>query len=1542
MVAHSVTQSLGANVTNNVITLTNGATLVHSATSLTLNQTLNVKGANTYVNGTAENWNGMIIGDGTLLLNLTNNQLTTGGNNAWNSNVWAGFAGTVILTGGGNLRFDANNASTFTMGSRHATFDLGTTNNTMNERGATGIAVHTTFLGALKGGRLTAISANGTSGTTNTFQIGDANLNTTFSGKINNASGVFTAVTKSGSGTLALDNTNGYSGSTLIQQGSLALTPIGNIRNSISITVVSNAAFDVSAGQFDGVSATNDWAVAASQTLAGGGVITGNVTTATGTIAPGFGTNFGVLSFSNNLTLNAGAANVFKAGGGANDQIKVAGNLTLNGVTVIVTPPSGASVITDGSYPLFAWSGALTGDANSITLVYSAQPGTITLATNLVTKQIVLQVSGAAVKSLTWKGDGSANNWDHSSLNWLNGAVSSAFAELDNVTFNDSGSINPPVDLVEVVNPSSLVFNTTNKNYVLTSSGGQISGLTGLTKNGPGTVILDENNNYSGATTINAGTLQVGNNDTSGTLGTGSLVNNGTLVYDRVDTVTLASALSGSGALVQNGTNGNLVLTADSVNGGGVLVNAGTLQMGDGTSIHGSTTSGITNNATLHYYYNGDVTIANTLSGSGTVLYDLATGNHTYTIPVNFTNINFTGTNILNVGIRLHASDGNGGYILGNGGVVDVESSGSQIWLDRSATSYNQTFILSGTGWTGDATPVGAMRIFGCTVSGPVILTGDTRIGGSINGGTISGQISGNYQLEVLGNTNSFILSLGPTNGANNWGPTLVTSGAIRALNSGGISTNALTVDLNGEVDVFGNNVAVNSLNDGGSGAGVIYNMSTATNGTLTVGMDDSSTSFDGVFGDGASKTLSLTKVGAGTLTLSAVSTNSGTVAVNGGTLALAGSGSFGNAAVIAAGNGATFDVSGRGDGTLTLSSGQTLKGNGTVNGILVASAGSTVSPGSSVGTLTVSGDVMLGGTLLMELNRTNTPFNCDQLVSSGGTITYGGALSVANVGPALHVNDTFQLFPAAVTGFSAISLPATDANGMAYTWTNRIGQDGSIQVLTATPAIAGYLFRSVTNGNWSDASTWQQSSNGVNWAAAIGSPDYTSSNILIQTGNIVTNTVDVTVDQVTIQSNATVVVTSGSLTINDGADVVDFLVAGTLEVGAGIGTLNVGLAGLTFTNGGAFNWNRSDVPAIPAATWRDGSVCRVSATAGSSAFVTGISGQSLYDFIWDTTAAGQSARSRFNIQGTNTTIRRDFTITLPDTSGASVTINNETNGVLTVGRNVALTGGTSANSTKILLNNGSGNTYLFKVGGNFSAAGYIDGFGGSSTLFEFNGTGTQSLRLPPSTNLITSSVMNWLVDAGSSVAFASSIQGFNTLTNNGTLTFGANAITGGGTLVFNSSGTVNGNGTNQLVSGISSILNGGTLNLGVLPAFAGGESFQLFGATTYGGSFGTLLPVTPDGTHTWVATQLNSAGILAVSGGVNTNAPRVQVSVAGKTLSLAWPTNAGWTLLTNSVGLAATNQWFPYPNSANLTNVDITMDPTKPNVFFRMVYPYP
>ena len=94
---------------------------------------------------------------------------------------------------------------------------------------------------------------------------------------------------------------------------------------------------------------------------------------------------------------------------------------------------------------------------------------------------------------------------------------------------------------------------------------------------------------------------------------------------------------------------------------------------------------------------------------------------------------------------------------------------------------------------------------------------------------------------------------------------------------------------------------------------------------------------------------------------------------------------------------------------------------------------------------------VVLGGSTMVELNRASSP-NSGRIVSP--TITPGGALVVTNAGAALQTGDTFQLFSAAVSGFSSVSLPATDANQVSYTWDNKLALDGTIVVLTATGAV--------------------------------------------------------------------------------------------------------------------------------------------------------------------------------------------------------------------------------------------------------------------------------------------------------------------------------------------------------------------------------------------------------------------------------------------------------------------------------------------------------
>jgi len=484
-----------------------------------------------------------------------------------------------------------------------------------------------------------------------------------------------------------------------------------------------------------------------------------------------------------------------------------------------------------------------------------------------------------------------------------------------------------------------------------------------------------------------------------------------------------------------------------------------------------------------------------------------------------------------------------------------------------------------------------------------------------------------------------------------------------------------------------------------------------------------------------------------------------------------------------------------------------------------------------------------------------------------------------------------------------------------------------------------------VNSGNWSDPAIWEQSPNGTSWTAASASPTAIDSNIVVQASHVVVVDAEQTVDQLTVQSGATVSVQGGNLLLNNGNGV-DCSVLGTLEVGAGAGTISLVSATMEFGSGGEFNWNRTTPPAIPSATWLDGSTCRITAVNSgnnTSLRATGFTGQSFYDFIYDTTAGGQvaSARCRLGLAGT-TEIRRDFTIKVVEATSASVTINNGDNSVLTVGRHVLFqTGTASGNGNKVLPHEGAFTNFQFRIGGNFTSTGYIDGFGSSQTLFAFNGSGTQTLILPVEPFILTSSAMNWTVNSGSSVQLGNTLDGFLSFTNNGTFSFGSYQIVRGTTLAFNAGGVVNGNGTNQLTStNLNTIVAGGTLNLGALPALVAGDSFLLFGANTHNGTFGTLLPTIPGAGLTWNTSQLGTAGILAVSGGAPAATNLTFTPISGSQVVLNWPAGQGWKLQaqTNTLNLGLRTNWVeitgatpPYTN---------TVSPANPATFFRLVYP--
>lgn len=128
------------------------------------------------------------------------------------------------------------------------------------------------------------------------------------------------------------------------------------------------------------------------------------------------------------------------------------------------------------------------------------------------------------------------------------------------------------------------------------------SGTLTLVMIGTGTEGLLNNNTYSGTTTISSGTLQISNGGTSGSVGTGSVIDNATLDFVLASNVTVANVISGSGNLIQEFT-GTTTLTGANTYTGTTTITKGTLQ------VNGSLASG------------SAVTIASagTLGGSGTV-----------------------------------------------------------------------------------------------------------------------------------------------------------------------------------------------------------------------------------------------------------------------------------------------------------------------------------------------------------------------------------------------------------------------------------------------------------------------------------------------------------------------------------------------------------------------------------------------------------------------------------------------------------------------------------------------------------------------------------------------------------------------------------------------------------------------------------------------------------------------------------------------------------------------------------------------------------
>ncbi|HSU52466.1 MAG TPA: hypothetical protein VLT36_00235, partial [Candidatus Dormibacteraeota bacterium] len=137
----------------------------------------------------------------------------------------------------------------------------------------------------------------------------------------------------------------------------------------------------------------------------------------------------------------------------------------------------------------------------------------------------------------------------------------------------------------------------------------------------------------------------------------------------------------------------------------------------------------------------------------------------------------------------------------------------------------------------------------------------------------------------------------------------------------------------------------------------------------------------------------------------------------------------------------------------LTIRSNGFLVGNGTITGTVTVESGGNLVPGTSVGKFILNNSPVLQGKVSMDINKNGATTTNDQ-VQVNGLLTYGGTLVVSDLGPdTLAAGNRFQLFSATGYGgsFSSIVLPSP---GPGLDWHNRLGVDGSIQVVEAGLAI--------------------------------------------------------------------------------------------------------------------------------------------------------------------------------------------------------------------------------------------------------------------------------------------------------------------------------------------------------------------------------------------------------------------------------------------------------------------------------------------------------
>ncbi|WMQ45303.1 fibronectin-binding autotransporter adhesin ShdA [Salmonella enterica] len=655
------------------------------------------------------NWDGSKLtkqGDGTLILSNTGNDY---GDTVIDGGILAAKDAASLGTG------DVTIAESATLALSQGTLDNNVTGEGQIVKSGSDELIVTgdnTYSGGttISGGTLTADHADslgsGDIDNSGVLQVGEGELKNTLSG-----SG---SLVKTGTGELTLSGDNSYSGATTISDGTLIAANVnalgsGNIDNSGTLMLDANGAFELANITTHSGATT---ALAAGSTLDAGQLIQENGST---------------------LSIDLGAA--------TDDAMITADSVTLGG-TLNVT---GIGSVTDSwtpeayTYTLIDSDSAITSDFDDLT---------------------VAGMNREDVDFLTI--DGKVDETDNThydltaSLSW--------YADRDNATTDAHGTftLSDPDGSFNVAATLTDVDDTLDP-------GNRWDGKS-LTKEGAGMLILSGDNDYSGGTTINEGTLVAASTTA---LGTGLVDNNATLVLDADGEVSAVGGITthsgattqlalgtsldlGDSALIQqDGSTLNVELNSDSVQ---PLITGGSATLGGDLVVSDASLQARASDAEFQSFKLMDMD--SDISGDFTSLTMNLTDKPDYLTVTGTTNPEDASEYLLTEGLSwnataMSATPAHGTFTLGAGDSFEVTSvlgdkTGNGDWDGKSLTKLGAgKLTLSGANtYTGDTNvQEGTLWLAGDGTIGEVgsqqavnVASGAT-FGGS-NGTTVNGKVT--------------------------------------------------------------------------------------------------------------------------------------------------------------------------------------------------------------------------------------------------------------------------------------------------------------------------------------------------------------------------------------------------------------------------------------------------------------------------------------------------------------------------------------------------------------------------------------------------------------------------------------------------------------------------------------------------------------------------------------------------------------------------------------------------------------------------------